>query len=139
MQGVPAGGSLLQQVVSAQVVQQGLGAGQVGVGQRGGGIRVDVLAGVQRHQAQQPSPVSPQLLVGQVEGELHAGVKAPLVVTFIESVGTATTGLLHWWGLLMGVSAPILHEPARRPETGLQLPTTRGGRGEGLISAGKPG
>ena len=39
----------------------------------GRGVPVDVLAGVQRQQPQQPLPVGGQPLVGQVEGDLHAG------------------------------------------------------------------
>ena len=41
-------------MVAAQVVQVGLGDRQIGVGQGGGGVGVEVLAGVQRDKAQQP-------------------------------------------------------------------------------------
>ncbi len=51
MEVVPAGGGLLQQVIGAQVVQPIAGGGQVGASQRGDGINVEVLAGVQGGQS----------------------------------------------------------------------------------------
>ena len=51
---VPARCARLQQMIVVQVVQPGLGGVQVGVDQGCGGVRVEVLAGVQGEQAQQP-------------------------------------------------------------------------------------
>jgi len=43
------------------------GGGQAGAGQRGGGVGVDVGAGVQAEPAEQPSLPGGQVLVGQAE------------------------------------------------------------------------
>jgi hypothetical protein len=74
-------------MVPAQILQVSLGGGQVAAGEGGAGVGVEVLAGVQRRQPQQPSLAGGEVLVGQVEGKLDAGVQPPLVVAFVEPVG----------------------------------------------------
>jgi hypothetical protein len=74
-------------MVVAQVVQVGLAGSQVAVGQGCAGVGVEILPGVERDQSQQPLPVEGEVLVGQVKGELHIGVQAPVAMAFVEPVG----------------------------------------------------
>ena len=71
VQPVPAGGGLGQQVLVVQAVQVAAGGGQVGAGQRGRGVGVDVGARVHAQAAEQPLLTWGQVLVGQVERSRH--------------------------------------------------------------------
>ncbi len=87
VQGVPARTGGLQQMVTDQGADVDPEGALVGAGQGPRGVRVEVRARMQRHPAQQLSQAGRQLLVGQIQGELYAGVELPLLMTFVEPVG----------------------------------------------------
>jgi hypothetical protein len=87
MEGVSVCAGLLEQVVAAQMIDPRLDRVQVGVGQGGRGVRVEVLPGVERGQAEESLLAGGEMLVRQGEGEFDAGVQAPVVVAFVEPVG----------------------------------------------------
>ena len=67
VQPVPAAGGLGDQVLVVQGLQAAAGGAQIGLVQRGGGIGVDVGAGVQAQAAEQPLLSRGEVRVGQVE------------------------------------------------------------------------
>jgi hypothetical protein len=64
---VPAGGWLGEQVMLIQRLQAAAGRGQAGAIEGGGGVPVDVGAGVQREAAEQPLLPGCEVVVRQVE------------------------------------------------------------------------
>ena len=84
----------LQQVVPAQLLQsrRGLTRLQIQAGQGGCRVRVEIMAWVQRQQAQQSLVIGRQMPVRQIERQLDGGVQTPLLVSFVEPVGVVGQG-----------------------------------------------
>jgi len=81
-------------MVAAQVVEVGPGGRRVAAGQHGGGVGVEFLPRVYGCQPQQPLPIGGQVLVGQLEGELHTGVEAAVLAALIGAGGDY--GIVHY-------------------------------------------
>ena len=74
VQPVAAAGGLGDQVLAVQGLQAAARGGQAGAIQRGGGVGVDVGAGVQAQAAEQPPLPGGQVPVGQIERGGHRQV-----------------------------------------------------------------
>jgi hypothetical protein len=93
---VPPCGLPLKQVARHETVKTLLGAAKVGIGERGGGVRVGVRARMERQEPQNAADVWWRVLVGQTEGgldgivELEAG---PAVQDPFKVVGQGRVGV----------------------------------------------